>query len=163
MAETEKLIVNSLASLSELICRAGELFKLHKHLVVTLRVGKDRTISQNSMWFKLYQRIAASTEIGETEDARRFCKLHIGVRIMLRDSPDFRAGWESLVKPHPYETKLELMGSCALFGPDGFPVTRLFSRAQGVEYTNAIAEHFTAKGVYFGDILDEWKELTGEE
>ena len=42
-----------------------------------------------------------------------------------------------------------------LFGPDGFPVTRLFNRAQGVAYTERIAAYFTGQGVVFTDLLSQ--------
>jgi hypothetical protein len=54
-----------------------------------------------------------------------------------------------------YEKKLDLMGSCPLFGPDGFPVTRLFNRAQGIQYTDRIAADFTVRGGVFADLLGE--------
>ena len=54
-----------------------------------------------------------------------------------------------------YEVKLRLMGPCAMFGPDGFPVTRLFNRAQGCMYTDRIVDEFGPKGVHFADLLSE--------
>ena len=50
---------------------------------------------------------------------------------------------------------LELMGANKLLGPDGFPVTRLFNRAQGIEYTNAIVDDFREHGVFFDDLLKD--------
>ncbi|MNP52197.1 hypothetical protein D3C76_1465730 [compost metagenome] len=47
------------------------------------------------------------------------------------------------------------MGPCAMFGPDGFPVTRLFNRAQGCQYTDRIVEEFAPQGVHFADLLGE--------
>jgi hypothetical protein len=55
----------------------------------------------------------------------------------------------------PYEEKLALMGEHKLFGPDGFPVTSLFNRAQGIQYTDRIAHYFTGQGVVFSDLLSE--------
>ena len=40
-------------------------------------------------------------------------------------------------------------------GPDGFPVTSLFNRAQGVAYTDRIATFFTGQGVVFTDLLSK--------
>ena len=117
--------------------------------------GKDRTLDQNALWFAMYQRIAQMTEIGDVEDARRYCKLHFGVPIMRRDCPEFRDGWNRMFLHLTYEQKLELMGPCALFGPDGFPVTRLFDRAQGIAYTDQIVAEFSARGVVFSDLLGE--------
>ncbi|MNW18171.1 hypothetical protein D3C71_2176210 [compost metagenome] len=54
-----------------------------------------------------------------------------------------------------YAEKLDLMGENPLFGPDGFPVTRLFSRAQGIAYTDRIVSDFTERGVVFADLLGE--------
>jgi len=47
------------------------------------------------------------------------------------------------------------MGDHKLFGPDGFPVTSLFNRAQGIAYTDRIATYFTRQGVVFSDLLGE--------
>lgn len=153
MANAEKISVNCPAKLSEVITRLTTAYREHKFVVVSFRPGKDRTLDQNALWFALYQRIAQMTEIGDVEDARRYCKLHFGVPIMRKVSEDFRNAWNVSFLLLTYETKLELMGPCALFGPDGFPVTRLFDRAQGIQYTDRIVAEFSGKGVVFDDLL----------
>lgn len=155
MANAEKISVNSAAKLSEAITKLTAAFREHKYVVVSFRPGKDRTLDQNALWFAMYQRIAQMTQIGDVEDARRYCKLHFGVPIMRKACEDFRHGWNVSFLLLTYETKLELMGSCALFGPDGFPVTRLFNRAQGIAYTDQIVAEFSAKGVVFDDLLGQ--------
>lgn len=152
---TERVSVNSASKLSEAIAKLTAMYRERKYVVVSLRPGKDRTLDQNALWFAMYQRIAQMTQIGDVEDARRYCKLHLGVPIMRKASEDFRHAWNVSFLLLTYETKLELMGPCALFGPDGFPVTRLFDRAQGIAYTEKIAEEFTARGVVFDDLLSE--------
>ena len=152
---TEKISVNGAAKLSEAITKLTAMFREKKYVVVSLRPGKDRTLDQNALWFALYQRIAEMTEIGDVEDARRYCKLHFGVVIMRKDSEEFRRGWSQMFIHLDYEQKLELMGPCSIFGPDGFPVTRLFNRAQGITYPNQIVDAFRAKGVFFDDLLSE--------
>lgn len=152
---TDKIAVNSAARLSEAITRLTTMYREKKYVVVSLRPGKDRTLDQNALWFALYQRIAQMTGMDDVEDARRYCKLHHGVPIMRRADADFRDGWNRLFLDLPYEVKLRLMGPCAMFGPDGFPVTRLFNRAQGIAYTESIVEEFTEKGVVFTDLLSE--------
>lgn len=149
----ERVSVNSAAKLSEAITRLTAMYREKKYVVVSLRPGKDRTLDQNALWFSMYQRIAQMTEIGDVEDARRYCKLHFGVPIMRAADADFREGWNRLFLHLEYEQKLELMGPCALFGPDGFPVTRLFNRAQGIAYTDQIVAEFGARGVVFDDLL----------
>lgn len=150
---TERISVNSASKLSEAIQKLTQLYRDKKFVVVSMREGKDRTLDQNALWFAMYQRIAQMTQMGDVEDVRRWCKLHLGVPIMRKASEDFRHAWNVSFLLLTYETKLELMGPCALFGPDGFPVTRLFDRAQGIAYTEKIAEEFTARGVVFDDLL----------
>ncbi|MEB2514809.1 hypothetical protein SOP85_05085 [Pseudomonas sp. YuFO20] len=150
-----KISVNSQAKLSEAITSLTAMYRDKKFVVVSLRPGKDRTLDQNALWFSLYQRIAAMTQIGDVEDARRYCKLHFGVQILLNEEDDFRAAWYQTMRHLSYGQKLEMMGGCSLFGPDGFPVTRLFSRAQGIAYTDRIVADFTGRGVVFTDLLGE--------
>ncbi|MFP3369257.1 hypothetical protein [Pseudomonas sp. SIMBA_068] len=152
---TEKMSVNSQAKLSEAITMLTRLFRDKKFVVVSMRSGKDRTLDQNALWFAMYERIAKSTEMGDIEDVRRYCKLHLGVPIMRAGCAEFRTGWAESFIHLDYEVKLRLMGPCAMFGPDGFPVTRLFDRAQGCQYTDRIVEEFTPRGVHFADLLGE--------
>lgn len=150
---TDRIAVNSAARLSEVITRLTAAYKEHKYVVVSMRPGKDRSLDQNALWFAMYKRIAEMTEIGDAEDARRYCKLHFGVPIMRKADVDFFNAWNRSFMPLTYEEKLHLMGPCSLFGPDGFPVTRLFDRPQGVVYTDKIVEEFGQKGVRFDDLL----------
>ena len=154
---TARLRINSKQSLSAAIGELSKAFSEHKYLVVSYRIGRDRTLDQNALWWSMYERIAQMTNMGDVEDARKYCKLHIGVGIMRRDDAVFRDGWDMMIKPLPYEQQMELMGSCALMGADGFPVTRLFNRKQGIEYTSSIVAEFTKNNVYFDDLLDEVK------
>ena len=151
----DKISVNSATKLSEAITKLSAMYRDKKFVVVSLRPGKDRTLDQNALWFSLYERIAQMTQIGDVEEARKYCKLHVGVPIMRAEDEEFRASWNRVLLNLPYETKLELMGPCPLFGPDGFPVTRLFNRAQGIAYTDRIVAEFSGKGVFFGDLLGE--------
>ena len=151
----DKISVNSATRLSEAISKLTEMYRSHKFVVVSLRPGKDRTLDQNRLWFAIYKRISEMTQIGEPSDARRYCKLHHGVQILLNSDPDFQAAWYRVMRHLSYEEKLEMMGDCKLFGPDGMPITSLFNRAQGVAYTERIIEDFTKNGVFFGDLLGE--------
>lgn len=155
MADTQKISVNSSLKLSQAISALTAMYKQNRFVVVSMRPGKDRTLDQNALWFAMYQRISDQMGMDDVEDARRYCKLHFGVPIMRKADDDFRDGWNRLFLDLPYEVKLRLMGPCAMFGPDGFPVTRLFNRAQGIAYTDAIAAEFSEKGVVFDDLLSE--------
>lgn len=151
----DRISVNSTTKLSEAISKLTSMFRDKKFVVVSLRPGKDRTLDQNALWFAFYKRIAEMTQIGDAADARRYCKLHIGVQILLNEDPEFQQAWYRVMRHLPYEEKLAMMGECKLFGPDGFPVTSLFNRAQGVAYTDRILAEFTARGVFFGDLVGE--------
>lgn len=151
----DKISVNSQAKLTQAITSLTAMFRDKKYVVVSLRPGKDRTLDQNALWFALYQRIAEMTQIGDVEDARRYCKLHHGVAILTAEDADFRGSWFRTMRHLSYEEKLDMMGGCKLFGPDGFPVTRLFNRAQGIAYTDRIVAEFSAAGVVFSDLLGE--------
>ncbi|EZI26391.1 hypothetical protein [Pseudomonas extremaustralis] len=152
---TDKISVNCRSMLTEAITRMSKMFEDKHFVVVSLRPGKDRTLDQNRLWFAMYKRIAEMTQIGEPEDARRYCKLHFGVQILLNEDAGFQAEWYRVMRHLPYETKLAMMGECHLFGPDGFPVTSLFNRAQGVQYTDRMANYFTGQGVVFTDLLSK--------
>ncbi len=151
---TDRIAVNSAPRLTEAITRLTAMFREKKYVVVSLRPGKDRTLDQNALWFAMYQRIAEMTNMGDVEDARRYCKLHVGVPIMRKADVDFFNAWNRSFLHLTYEEKLHLMGPCNLFGPDGFPVTRLFNRAQGIAYTDQIVFEFAGK-VVFDDLLGD--------
>lgn len=151
----DKISVNSASRLSEAVSAMTAMYRDHKFVVVSLRPGKDRTLDQNRLWFSIYKRISEMTQIGDPSDARRYCKLHHGTQILLNTDPDFQAAWYRVMRHLSYEEKLEMMGDCKLFGPDGMPITSLFNRAQGILYTERIIEDFTKNGVFFGDLLGE--------
>lgn len=152
---TDKISVNCQAKLCEAITKLSTMFRDKKFVVVSLRPGKDRTLDQNALWFAMYKRISEMTQIGDPADARRYCKLHFGVQILLNEDSGFQAAWYRVMRHLPYEEKLALMGEHKLFGPDGFPVTSLFNRAQGIAYTDRIVARFTPQGVYFDDLLSQ--------
>ncbi|WP_460421884.1 hypothetical protein [Pseudomonas sp. ZL2] len=151
----DRISVNCQAKLSEAITCLTTMYRDKKFVVVSLRPGKDRTLDQNALWFAFYKRIAEMTQIGDASEARKYCKLHHGVQILINEDEDYRAAWHRTTKHLNYEEKLCLMGDCKLLGPDGFPVTSLFNRAQGIAYTNRIVADFTSHGVVFDDLLSQ--------
>ncbi|SOQ10377.1 hypothetical protein [Pseudomonas syringae group genomosp. 3] len=152
---TDKISVNCQAKLTEAVTRMTEMFRQKKFVVVSMRAGKDRTLDQNALWFAMYKRISEMTQIGDASEARKYCKLHHGVQILLNEDAGFQAEWYRVMRHLSYETKLDMMGGCHLFGPDGVPVTSLFNRAQGIAYTDRIVAYFSRHGVVFSDLLGE--------
>lgn len=154
-----KLVANSERSFGEAVVELRKLWDAKKYLRITATTNKERSIDQNALWAALYERISISIGDGTAEDIARhrsYCKLMIGVPIMRRDCPQFEAGWQRYFAKRSYEEQLYVMGNNALFGVDGFPVTRLFDTKQGAEYTEAIPMHFISNGnyIYFDDLLD---------
>ncbi|MFH7457073.1 hypothetical protein RA277_31075, partial [Pseudomonas syringae pv. tagetis] len=77
-------------------------------------------------------------QLAEASAARKYSLLHHGVQILITEDDDYRAAWPRTTKHLTYEEKLGLRGDCKLLGPDGFPVTSLCNRAQGIAYTDRI-------------------------
>jgi hypothetical protein len=69
---------------------------------------ENRSLPSNALshvWYDYADKML-SEQVGAT---RRYCKLHFGVPIMRAESEDFRRKYDKVVKPHDYETKLEIM------------------------------------------------------
>lgn len=154
-----KLVANSKSSFAEMVVELQKLWNQKKYVRVTATTNKDRSLDQNALWAAFYQRISDTHGDGSAEDiaqVKSYCKLMIGVPILRRDDEQFEKGWRRYFANRSFEEQLYLMGSNALFGVDGFPVTRLFDTKQGAEYTDAIPRHYQLNGayVYFEDLLD---------
>jgi len=151
----DKIIVNSDLSLANFFGVVSAKYQEHKHLTITIREGVDRTVQVNNLWQAMYKRLADYKLFCDSREARSYCKLMIGVPILLSQSAEFREGWNRIFRTLGYEEQVRLMGANSLFGPNGFPVTSLFNRKQGSEYVNNIADHstFVERRVNFGDLL----------
>jgi len=155
--DTFRVVIDCLSALTDAVSRITAAFKAHKFVVVSVRPGRDRSAEQNKLWQGMYKRVSQTLEQGTPKEVWAYCKLMIGVPILCRDDERFAAGWARYFADKSYSEQLFLMGANPLFGPDGFPVTRLFGTKQGCEYTDAIADHYAEKGVFFGDLLDKEK------
>lgn len=149
----QRLVVNSMPALREASGRLLSLWHEHKYLVLSIRPGRDRSLEQNRLWRSMYIRIAQVTQQGTDDEVWAYNKLVCGVPILRRDDEGFEAGWQQFFASLNFEQQLYYMGANPLFGPDGFPVTRLFGTKQGSEYTQRIADHYAPQGVFFDDLL----------
>lgn len=108
---------------------------------VSITKGKNRSNEQNKLQRKWCNEIAE--QLGDkAERIRGMCKLEIGVPIMRAANEVFAEKYDRLIKPLPYEQKLELM-----MEPMDFPVTSLMTTKQKAEYLDAMWHKFTAEGV----------------
>ena len=133
-------VVSADADLGNLI---SHMKGLKMPFTVDIRKGKHRSVSQNRtqrLWLKeIHEQTDGAFD--SPEDVRGYCKLHFGVPIMREDSA-FRDGYDRIIKPLSYESKIEIMKE-----PLDFSVTRLMTTEQTTRYLDAIYRHFSDKGL----------------
>jgi hypothetical protein len=105
----------------------------------------DRSTAQNALAFAWYKDIAG--QVGDSPSGiRSYCKLHLGVAILKEGTSkicrQFAEQYDTIIRPLPYEKKLELM-----LPPIELPITSLMNSKQFTAYLDAIHVHFTAQGV----------------
>lgn len=114
-----------------------------KTWVVTIEPEKDaRTAAQNRLQHKWHLEAAQQLRDESAEDKRAYCKAHFGLPILLAEDEKFRAEYDRVMRPLPYETKLALMKA-----PFDLPVTRLMTVEQKCRYLDAVQAHYTSQGV----------------
>jgi len=109
---------------------------------IELTKGARRSVEQNRLQRMWVNEIAEQIGDQTPEEIRGYCKLTIGVPILRAESEGFAEKYDRIVKPLPYEAKIELM-----MEPLDFPVTRLMTTAQKTKYLDGIFRHFAERGV----------------
>ena len=126
-----------------------ELIKRHEvPFTVTIEKGRSRTLEQNRLQHMWHKEAAEQLEDESAEEKRAYCKLHFGIPIV-RNDESFRAVYDQVLRPLPYEHKLKIM-----MAPIDFPVTRYMTVAQKIEFLDKIYVFYTSLGV----ILTQPKE-----
>jgi len=105
-------------------------------------LGRQRTLDQNRLQMKWHKEAADQLKDGSPKDKRAYCKLHIGVPLLCSEDAEFKAQYDRVIGPLPYETQLALMVE-----PFDFPVTRLMTKQQKSDYLTAVKEHYESQGV----------------
>lgn len=107
---------------------------------VDITEGRDRSTEQNRLAFKWYVEISEQT--GEDrEDVRARCKLQIGVPILRQEQERFRAAYDRVLRPFPYQEKLAFIRDADL------PVTRLLNVDQMSRYLDIVFRRHAEIGV----------------
>lgn len=75
------------------------------------------------------------------EEYRGYCKLVFGVPILRAENELFREKYDSIIKPLPYEAKIQMM-----MEPLDFPITRLMTTKQKTAYLDRMYQHFRGLG-----------------
>ncbi len=108
---------------------------------------KDKSNPQNNIHHKWVTEVAAQNKQHSREEYRGICKLHCGVPILRRDSEEYRAAYDRIVKPLDYWSKVEMMMT-----PLDFPVTRAMTDDQMSEYLSAVNRLLSEK---YGAVLTQ--------
>lgn len=119
-------------------------FIMGKKLPITVSIadGKHRTNDQNHLQRKWVLEVSAQLGDRTPEEVRGYCKLHFGVPILRNENDVFRAEYDAIIMPLPYEHKLKLM-----MVPFDFGVTRIMNTRQKTAYLDAVHRHFSEQGV----------------
>lgn len=133
-------IIDSQADLAAFIRFLGGL-----KLPVTVEwvQGRDRTCDQNALqWLWATE---AANQLGDRtpDEVRHDWKLRHGVPILREDSAEFRAIYDSALKPLPYELKVAAMAF--------FPVTSEMKVRQMVRYLDAVQRECLENGIRLTD------------
>ena len=109
---------------------------------VDISDGRRRSTEQNRLQRQLINEIAEQLGDRTPEQVRAECKLTLGVPILRAENDEFRAKYDAVVRPLPYEQKLTIMAE-----PLDLPVTRLMTVEQKTRYLEAIYQRFGEQGV----------------
>lgn len=108
----------------------------------SLTTGKHRTDRQNKLQRQWMNEIASQLGDRTAEEVRGLCKLQMGVPIRRRDDEVYAEKYDRLIKPLPYEAKIEMM-----MEPMDFPVTRDMTTKQKTEYLDAVHKYWSERGI----------------
>lgn len=111
--------------------------------------GKHRTSHQNRLQRLWIMEIAAQLGDRTPEQVRGECKLTFGVPILRAENDAFKALYDELIKPMPYEKKVAMM-----MEPFDFGVTRIMTTRQKTNYLDSIHRHFSEMGIVLTDPED---------
>jgi len=111
-------------------------------LTVNIVEGKKRSTGQNHLQRKWCSEVSEQLGDQTPEEVRGYCKLTIGVPILRSENEIFCEKYDRIIKPHPYETKLEMM-----MEPLDFPVTRLMTTKQKTKYLDGVLRHWSERGL----------------
>lgn len=147
----ETWTVNSLHSLAAFKNNVDRLYEEHKYITFSApRIGAGRSLTANALshvWYGYADRMLAGQGV-EIGDTRQVCKLEIGVPILRAEDASFQDLYDKVVKPHDYETKLQIM--------DLLPVTSRMSRDQMNRYLTAIQIRYAKR---YGLVLESKGEF----
>lgn len=113
---------------------------------VKIEKGKEkRSLQQNRLQFKWYND-AANQGDQTAEEYRAYCKLHFAVPLLRNEDEEFRASYDTIIRPLDYELKLKAMSP-----PIDLPVTSRMNVKQMTRFLDQVWHHFTGLGIQLTD------------
>jgi hypothetical protein len=107
--------------------------------------GLKKSHDQEKLARKWFKELEAQGD-QEAEQYRGYCKLHFGVVLAKQHSDVWAEKYDRIIKPMPYEQKLEMM-----MEPFDFPVTRILSTALEKKYLDNVFQFYTGQGFVLTD------------
>lgn len=132
-----QLVINSENALSTAIGELRERFRESKFLRLSIKTGKARSLDQNAISHTWYDQIARELREDTPLGVKCFCKLHLGVPILRAEDDEFRELYDSVIKPLPYERKLQAMKV--------WPVSSLMTKQQLSQYLSAMQAEYAGR------------------
>ncbi|WP_282027098.1 hypothetical protein [Limimaricola cinnabarinus] len=114
-------------------------------MTVTITQGANRGAQQNRLAQRWFTDIARQLGDQTHEDVRAECKLQFGVPILRAENEAFRQRYDAILKPLPYEEKLDAMKQFDL------PVTRLMTVKQMTAFMDEVSRVWTGRGFRLTD------------
>ena len=119
---------------------------LHLPFTVDVTRGKRRSVEQNRLQRLWLNEVAEQLGDRTPEEVRGYCKLTLGVPILRAENETFRERYDAIVRPLPYEQKLQIM-----MEPLDMPVTRIMSTDQKTRFLDAMHRHWAEQGLVLTD------------
>ena len=134
------LTINSEMSLQKAMGDLREMFRIHKFVKVSAKVGKARSLDQNAISHAWYEQLARELREDDAIGWKSYCKLNHGVPILRAEDEQFRTFYDASIKSTlTYEQKLSAMRY--------LPVTSLMTKPQLSAYLEAMQKDFERRGV----------------
>ena len=125
-----------------LMAALGQIVQVSPPLVLTLKIGEEtRRGRQNRFAFETYKQVAKILGDRTVGDVRAESKLCVAVPIMRATDDDFRAKYDAMIRPLPYEHKLAMMVE-----PFDFAVTRAMTVKLMNEYITRLLAYWDGQG-----------------
>lgn len=132
--------VNSESALQAFIGDMRDLFKQHKFVKVSAKIGKARSLDQNAISHCWYEQLARELKEDDALGWKSYCKLHHGVPILRAEDEQFREFYDRTLRVTlTYDQKLDAMKF--------LPVTSLMTKPQLSKYLEAVRDDFLKRGV----------------